>query len=181
MNVNFFSLLLLLLTISCNNESKKNNFESQMDLLKLNIPTITENQNFSFSEFSKDIWNWHKSHKFIEIDSIIWIDYCNNPTPLGDYRYDYQTNYYYETIDLQDDFTNLIILQYIHNNNESYMYLLQFDKKGNRRKVFVLASIFKSPDEYEEIHSSIQGNKIITYKYYDDDGTVKRDTTITLW
>jgi len=168
-------LLVLFVAVSCNNnKSKTDNFESKIDSLQQIIPTImNENLIFSFSELSKNVWEWRKSQEFVEVDSAFIV--------LGDYKYYYQTNYFYKIVDFQDNMFNLVILQYIHNDNEAYMYLVQFDKQGNRKKIFILASIYKSPDEYEEKHSFIQKNEITTYRYYNDEGIVKRDTVMVVW
>ena len=181
-------LIISLLSLSCGciiSEQPNNtsNFEQKIDSLKQFIPTISENHNFSFAEISENEWEWQKSQKFVEIDSSLWIDYFDKPTLLVGYKYYYQTNYYYKIIDFHDNFINMIILQHIHNNNESYMYLLQFDKHGNRQKAITLASIFKSRDEYEEVKSSIQSNKITTYSFYEDfdERTIKKDTTLVIW
>jgi hypothetical protein len=165
---------------SCNNKS---DFEQKIDTLRQTIPTVTGNQSFSFEELSQDVWNWQNSHKFIEIDSATWFDNFNKPTQLGDYRYAYTTNYYYKEFDFKDSLFNLVVLQYVHNSNESYMYLVQFDRQGNRKNTLTLASIFKSPIDYEEIYSSIQENQITTYRYYNDmdKNIVKRDTMENLW
>jgi hypothetical protein len=161
--------------------SKKTNFELQVDSLKQTIPTVTGSLVFAFSEFSENVWDWKKSQTFLEIDSSMWFDYFNKPEQLGTYRYGYQTNYYLKIFDFQDSFFNLVTIQYIHNGNLCYMYFVQFDRHGNRKKTHILASIRKSPDEYEEVYSSIQGNEITTYTYYNDDGVIKRDTTVILW
>ena len=181
-NMRYFLLIfILLMKISCNNIHKTSEFEQKIDSLKQIIPTISGNHTFSFAEISENVWEWQNSQKFIEIDSILWVDYFDKPQRLISYKYDYQTNYYYKIIDLQDNFFNFIILQHIHNNNESYMYLIQFDKQGNRQKAMVFASISKSPVDYKEVYSSIEGNKIATYEYYEDEDKILRNTTFVNW
>jgi hypothetical protein len=170
----------LLLPISCNYKSKKSDFELKIDLLKQTIPTVKEEQTYSFKDLSRNVWEWYKSEKLIEIDSAFREDYVNKPKPIMYYGEKYQRNYCYNFFDSQEDCFNLIIVQYV-NANESSMYLLQFDKQGERKKIFVLASISKSPDDYEEVYSLIQGNAITTYRYFNDEGFVKRDTTKIIW
>jgi hypothetical protein len=169
--------------LGCNDKTQKNKseFEVKIESVTPTIPTVRGNQTFSFFELSEDIWNWQKLQNLTEIDSSLWVSYINKPDPIGSYSTDYQKNYFYKMIDFDDACIYLITLQYIRNNNESYMYLLQFDKQGNRKKMLVLASIYKSPDEYEEVHSSIQGRNIITYRYYSEDSIIKRDTIVNSW
>ena len=182
MKIKLSPFFLLLLMVACSNSSKTSDFERKIDGIKQTIPTISENQTFAFTMLSENVWNWQKSQEFVEIDSVFLVDFIDKPQQLIAYNYYYQTNYYYKIVDFQNnDYFNLIILQQIHNNNESYMYLLQFDKQGIRKKELVLASIFKSPDEYEELYSTIQGNKITTYRYYVDDEAAQRDTTVIFW
>lgn len=180
MRICFLSLVLLL-GISCNRTPKISDFELTMDSLKQVIPTmeVTENQIFSFTELSKNIWDWQTVQKFEKIDTVFWNNYLNKFHPLNGYNYFYQKNYFYKIIDFENNYFNLIILQ--NQGDTSYMYLIQFDRQGNRKKVCLLASISKSPDDYEEIHSSIQNNKITTYKYYNDDGSIKKDTIVSFW
>jgi hypothetical protein len=177
----FLLLTLVIFALSCNSKPSENDFVQKIDSLQLKVQTIHENYNFSFSDLSKNVWEWQKSQAFVKIDSATWVTYFDKPNSLIDYRYGYQTNYIYKFLDLRDNFINIIVLQYIHNDNESYMYLIQFDKNGNRRKVYILASIFKSPDDFEVIHSAVQGNKITTYKNYIDAEIIEKDTTSILW
>ena len=176
-----FALLFVLSYNGKTNKTKINSFESKIDSLKLFVPTISGNHTFSFAELSENKWEWQKSQNFIKIDSDLWVNYFDKPERLIGHGYYYQTNYYYKILDLQDNFINLIVLQYIHNDNESYMYLLQFDKQGNKFKSHILASIVKSPVDYEEVKSTIQGNEITTYKCYMDEEIIKRDTIKILW
>ena len=172
-------VIVLLFSIFSNSE---NDFGLKIDSLRQFIPIVTGNQIFSFKEISEDVWKWNDSQKFISIDSVTW---CNNfYKPINRESrctYDYRNKYYYKKFDFKDDLFNLIILD--KGNDNSYMYLVQFDKQGNQIKTLTLASIYKHPYDYEEIYSSIQGNKITTYNYYEDfyDNLVERDTTETLW
>jgi len=167
-----------------------------IDSLRQIIPTVTGeqkfsfkelSQDFSFKELSQDVWNWRNSQKFIEIDSAIWVNSFNKPTKL--YPYGYSSGervgkkiYYYKIFDFKDNLFNLIVLKYV-SNDRSCMYLVQFDKQGNRKKTLKLAYIEKGPEWNEEIYSLIRGNEITTYRYYDDDNDDNdyKDTVVTLW
>jgi hypothetical protein len=61
------------------------------------------------------------------------------------------------------------------------MYLVKFDKQGNRKKEMILASYSDGPDWSCFTHSTIQGNKIRIYDYAIDDDIVKNDTTTVIW
>ena len=176
----------------------KSGFERKIDSLRQIIPIVTGNQTFSFNKLSdshsfqklsQGVWDWQNSSDFVKIDSTTWINHFIGSTQCEDveivalpfyYRDSYKVNYYYKEFDFKDSLINLIILQYV-NNDRSCMYLVQFDKQGNRKKILMLAYIEKGPEWVEEIYSSIQENKITTYRYYEDNDSVKRDSVMTLW
>jgi hypothetical protein len=184
-------------------------FQQKIDSLRQIIPTVTGNQIFSFKELSadKDVFKWHEhnSQRFTKIDSITWYMFFVDTTKIrshdeygnkynsADYirKYKYVKHfsnwgsyYYYKEFDFKDNLFNLVFLEYTNDSNKrSHIYLVQFDKQGNPQKSHILATIWVSADEYEEVYSEIQKNKIITYSYYQDDsdGRVEKDTTETLW
>lgn len=197
---NFILLgLLFLFIISCNNTSlncvnpkvikqqtdNTNLFLKKIDSIKKNIPVVDgKNMTFDFYSLSPKRWDWYMIHYFIEIDSIFMKDYIDKPTPLNDsYNKYYQTNYYYKVISMNNNLYNLLILQRIHNDNEAYMYLVQLDSNGERVNLITVASIFKSPIDYEEVTSVINDGIITKYIHYhmeDWDGEIedKKDTII---
>jgi hypothetical protein len=191
---------------SSNND--KSDFERTIDSLRQFIPRVKGNQIFSFKEFSGKALNWQESQfikkdiatwdkigdlwlnpqKLIKIDSAIWVNnfgkrHPNGYLPSGDIKGSFgKFFYYYKELDLNDNLFNIIVLEWV-NKTQSYMYLVQFDKQGNRKKgAFELANIWANPDGTGEIYSVVQGNKIKTYSYtyFDDDG-YKYDTTEVLW
>ena len=167
------------------NQNAQTIFEKKVDSLKQILSSIsTDNQTFDFHLLSKNEWDWWKKNNFIIIDSLFFYEYANKPTSLTGYGNYYQTNYFYKIIDIDNGLFNVIVLQRIHNDNECYMYLLQFDKYGKRKNTVLLASLFKSPSDYEEIKSEMRNRIITTYKLYqsyDWDGDKeeeKKDTTV---
>jgi len=184
----------------------ESDFEREIDSLRQIIPIVTGEQTFSFEKLSdgKKVWDWHRhnSQKLIKIDSITWFKYFvdtaqryryvngeryvnNEYYEKLEYTYESYNNairYYYKEFDFKDNFFNLVFIQHSL-SNLSRMLLVQFDKQGNPQKSLVLAKVQIGQYDHKEEYSSIQGNKIITYSYYEDyeDSTVKRDTVETLW
>jgi len=169
---------------SNNNQPLENNvFIEKFDSLKQIIPIISENALFDFYTLSENGWDWYQKNDYVEIDSLFFNEYVNVPEPLIGYGSYYQTNYFYKIIDIEDGLYNIVTLQRIHNNNEAYMYLIQFDKEGKRVNIILLASLSKSPTDYEVVKSKMNDGVITTYKHYQSDwgdGDIedRKDTTI---
>jgi hypothetical protein len=78
-----------------------------------------------------------------------------------------------------------ILAQWIHNGDESNMYLLELDGIGSIKNFLKVASLFKSPDEKIICNSKIIADKLnrITVKWIadiDKISTVSKDSIIEL-
>jgi len=110
---------------------------------------------FGFDKLpNKDIWNWYKSDDLVKVDSNFFADYLANVKEFIAYK-NYQTIYFNYIVDFNDDFKHIVFSQFIHNGDESNMYLISFTNEGRVLNVFLLAKIEKSPDDLLKMRSEL--------------------------
>ena len=78
------------------------------------------------------------------------------------YLKDYQTLYDYCEVEFGNGLTGHVVLQRIHNDSELNLLLIYRDNSGlNRFRVFQLAKLQKSPEDFEEITSKFVDDNTI--------------------
>lgn len=160
--------MITIAAFSNNPLKSKSNFTEIYDSLKVKLKVIKiKYYVFSFDKmFDGDIWNWYKSDNLYKVDSSFYTEYLCNEKELTIWK-DYQTLYFTYIVDFNDEFKHLVISQFIHNGNESNMYLVNFSDKGKILGVFLLAKIEKSPDDLLKLSSElINLNLIKTTKIF---------------
>jgi hypothetical protein len=182
-----FSLLTTLLfvvTFSNNCINSKSSFIDIYELLKVKIPVIDNKESnlFSFDSLSNnDIWNWNKSDDLIIVDSIFFTKYLTDVKEFTTFK-NYQTIYFTYIVDFNDDSKYLVFSQYIHNGDESNMYLVSFTNEGIVLNVFLLAKIEKSPDDLLKTRSELVNlSTLKTTKIFmvADDAAVFKDSVVS--
>lgn len=155
-----FSLLTTLLFVvafSNNCINSKSSFIDIYESLKVKIPVIDNKESnlFSFDSLSNnDIWNWNKSDDLLIVDSNFFTNYLADVKEFTTFK-NYQTIYFNYIVDFNDDSKYLVLSQYIHNGDESNMYLVSFTNEGIVLNVFLLAKIEKSPDDLLKTRSEL--------------------------
>jgi hypothetical protein len=145
---------------------------------------VSVSDTFDFYKISDNGWDWVNEKRFIKIDSVFCRQYIHHPEALSNFSS--ATYYFYGTIQLPDNMHNLIVIEYLH-KNEIYMYLLRFDREGNRKKAYLLAHLFGFIDESQIEKSIIKDNKLVKFNehFYDQEENttvVIRDTMVNvLW
>jgi len=152
--------------------------------LKGKIPVI-DNKNinhFSFEILSNNgIWSWYKSDDLVKVDSNFFLNYLTDVKEFATFK-NYQTIYFNYIVDFNDDSKYLVLSQYIHNGDESNMYLVSFTNEGIVLNVFLLAKIEKSPDDLLKTRSELVNlNTMKTTKIFmvADDAVVFKDSVIS--
>jgi len=124
---------------------------------------------FNFENFTKtNIWNWHSSKNIIKADAFFYKRFLMNKMEFSGYEENYQDIYYLGITQI-GMIKYLIIGQWIHNDDESNMYLIDFDKYGVINKVFSIAGLYKGPDDYYNFYSHLKNNILVRI-------TIKRST-----
>jgi hypothetical protein len=182
-----FSLLTILLIVvafSNNCINSKSSFIDIYESLKVKIPVIDNKKSnlFSFDILSNnDIWNWYKSDDLVKVDSNFFVNYLTDVKEFATFK-NYQTIYFNCIVDFNDDSKYLVLSQYVHNGDESNMYLVSFTNEGIVLNVFLLAKIEKSPDDLLKIRSELVNlSTMKTTKIFmvADDVAVFKDSVIS--
>lgn len=182
-----FSLLTILFIVvafSSNCLNIKSNFTDFYESLTVKIPMIDARKKdvFSFDKLSNnDIWNWYKSDRLVEVDSNFYADYLAVIKEFATYE-KYQTFYFSYIVDFHDEAKHLVLSQFIHNGDESNMYLVSFTNEGIVLNVFLIAKIEKSPDDLLKTRSElVKLNNLKTTKIFmvADNEKVYKDSVVS--
>jgi hypothetical protein len=181
-SMTFFSLstsLFIVMVFSNLSLKSQSRFIDIFDSLKVKIPIIkSDHYIFSFyKSYGKDRWYRNEKNEkkdLIILDNNFYTNYLSINDEFTIYRKDYQTFYLNCIVDFDDEFKHLVLSQYIHNGNESYIYLVSFRNDGIILNVFLLAKTAASPIDFLNISSELVNSKTVKrIKIYMDDSDSK--------
>jgi hypothetical protein len=162
-------ILFLSFLLSCKNGQQVKN--TRIDKLDSISSFLSEKniQSFDFKNLRpSDLWNWKDNPDLKKVDTGFYNEYLSNIEAFNTWD-DYQDLYWLGTAQCRIK-NNLILAQWIHNGDESNMYLIGFDENGLNYKTLKVATLFKSPNDFIYTKSNIIDGRLkrVTVKYFVD-------------
>jgi hypothetical protein len=133
---------------------RNKDFLLEIDSLKKVLP-IVSNQMFDFRRMSSENeFDWYKSTEIHKVDDVFFEKHLRQSEVFTNWS-DYQSLYYCCFIGCPLSTIPLVVMQRVHNDDESNMFLVLFDSSGTVKNVDIIATITKSPIDYFQVTSEI--------------------------
>jgi hypothetical protein len=169
MKVLLIIILSLAFLLSCKNgQQVKNPMVDKPDSI---FSSLSEKniQSFDFKNLKPgDLWNWKNNPDLKKVDTGFYKVYLADIEVFSKWN-NYQDLFWLGTTQCKMK-NKLILAQWIHNGDESNMYLIGFDENGLNCKTLKVAALFKSSNDFIFTKSNIIDGKIIrvTVRYFVD-------------
>jgi hypothetical protein len=152
-----------LLSFNSFERRSNNDFGYRLD----SIFSLLKDKNITSFNFENlrigNVWNWPNSKHIVKADSSFYQSFLFGKTQFTMYSKDYQDIYFIGTTNF-DKKRYLVLGQWIHNGDESNMYLIEFNDENKISKLLLVAELFKGPDDYIHSYSKLTENSLTRIK-----------------
>lgn len=174
-----------LLCLQCGQSQHRSDsgFERWIDSLKTSLP-VFESHVFSFDSLApRQEFHWHEATMLRKVGEEELERYFEVNKVFRWWK-GYQTVFYYCLVSTVGGSISVVVVQRIHNDDESNMYLVGFDSTGKPNSVDLLAQISKSPDDFTQVMSWLtNGARVKTLRRFqwesDDQQQSFKDSVLT--